>query len=213
MTKTNSIKEPVMDFSKFPTTAYFQALNRSNFMDHGIKSLWDGCPIFSGPAFTVQLAAGDNLMFHAALYQAPRGSVIVADAVDCEFAIAGGNVCAIAKKRGIAGFIIDGVIRDISEIKEMQFPVFARGVVPVPGKKDFISPLNMPIKCGGASVNAGDIIVADEDGVVVLPAKKATACYKQAQDCTEKELNTSLDKWEIKHRKKIATLLEENSEQ
>jgi 4-hydroxy-4-methyl-2-oxoglutarate aldolase len=211
MTKIDSIKEPTMDFSKFPTTAYFQALNRSNFMDYGIKSLWDGCPIFSGPAFTVQLAAGDNLMFHAALYQAPKGSVIVADAVDCEFAIAGGNVCAIAKKRGIAGFIIDGVIRDIGEIKEMQFPVFARGVVPVPGKKDFISPLNMPIKCGGASVNAGDIIVADEDGVVVLPAKKATACYKVAQDCTEKELNTSLDEWEIKHRKKIAKLLESNN--
>jgi regulator of RNase E activity RraA len=201
-----------MNFSKYPTTDYFQALNRSNFMDHGIKSLWDGCTIFSGPAFTVQLAAGDNLMFHAALYQAPKGSVIVADAVDCEFAIAGGNVCAIAKKRGIAGFIIDGVIRDIGEIKEMQFPVFARGVVPVPGKKKFISPLNQTINCGGARVTAGDIIVADEDGVVVLPAEKAAAFYKIAQDCNEKEINTSLDEWEKNHRKKIAALLEEKGE-
>jgi regulator of RNase E activity RraA len=197
-----------MDFSQFPSTAYFQALNRSNFMDYGIKSLWDGCPIFSGPALTVQLAAGDNLMFHAALYQAPKGSVIVADAVDCEFAIAGGNVCAIAKKRGIAGFIIDGVIRDIGEIKEMQFPVFARGVVPVPGKKNFISPLNQRIKCGGANVNAGDIIIADEDGVVVLPVDKAAEYFKVAQDCTEKEMNTSLDDWETNHRKKIAKLLD-----
>ncbi len=199
--------EPTMDFSKFPSTAYFQALTRSNFMDYGIKSLLDDCPILSGPAFTVQLAPGDNLMFHAALYQAPKGSVIVADAVDCEFAIAGGNVCAIAQKRGIAGFVIDGVIRDIGEIKEMQFPVFARGVVPVPGKKNFISPLNQPLNCGGANVNAGDIIVADEDGVVVLPADKAQEFYKKAQECTEKELNTTLDDWEVAHRKKIAKLL------
>jgi len=199
-----------MDFSKYPSTAYFKALNRSNFMDYGIKSLWKDCPILSGPAFTVQLAAGDNLMFHSALYEAPKGSVIVADAVDCEFAIAGGNVCAIAQKRGIAGFIIDGVIRDIGEIKEMKFPVFARGVVPVPGKKDFISPLNVPIQCGGANVNAGDIIVADEDGVVVLPADKAAEYYKIAQKCTEKELNTSLKDWEIAHRKKIAKLLNQN---
>ena len=156
-----------MDFSKLPSTAYFKALNRTNFMDHGIKALWDGCPMLSGPAFTVQLAAGDNLMFHSAIYEAPKGSVIVADAVDCEFAIAGGNVCAVAQKRGIAGFIIDGVIRDLGEIRDARFPVFARGVVPVPGKKkNFISPLNNPIKCGGAHVSGGDYIVADEDGVV-----------------------------------------------
>jgi regulator of RNase E activity RraA len=200
-----------MDFSKFPTTAYFKALNRSNFMDHGIKSLWEDSSVLSGPAFTVQLAAGDNLMFHSALYQAPKGSVIVADAVDSEFAIAGGNVCAIAQKRGIAGFIIDGVIRDIGEIKEMRFPVFARGVVPVPGKKEFISPLNIPIQCGGANVSAGDIIVADEDGVVVLPVDKASDYFKIANECTEKEINTSLHDWEIAHRKKITKLLSSKS--
>lgn len=202
-----------MDYSKFPSTAYFKVLDRSNFMDYGIKSLWEGCPSLSGPAFTVQLAAGDNLMFHSALYQAPKGSVIVADAVDCEFAIAGGNVCAIAQKRGIAGFIIDGAIRDIGEIKEMNFPVFARGVVPVPGKKEFICPLNISIQCGGANVSAGDIIVADEDGVVVLPADKASEYYKIAHECTEKELKTSLGDWEIAHRKKIAKLLTPNKEQ
>jgi len=196
-----------MDFSKLPSTAYFKALNRSNFMDHGIKALWDGCPLLSGPAFTVQLAAGDNLMFHSAIYEAPKGSVIVADAVDCEFAIAGGNVCAVAQKRGIAGFIIDGVIRDLGEIREARFPVFARGVVPVPGKKNFISPLNKPIRCGGAHVSGGDYIVADEDGVVVIPADKAQEYYKIAQATEEKEQNTTLDEWEMAHRKKIANLL------
>jgi regulator of RNase E activity RraA len=201
-----------MNFSKFPTTAYFKALNRSNFMDHGIKSLWEDCPLISGPAFTVQLTPDDNLMFHAALYEAPKGSIIVATGSEYEFAIAGGNVCAIAKKRGISGFIIDGVIRDIGEIKEMQFPVFARGVVPVPGKKEFISPLNQPIKCGGADVEAGDIIIADEDGVVVLPSKKVSACYQSAQDSTIKEDSMSLEEWEQNHRIKIAKLLNPNNE-
>lgn len=196
-----------MDFSKHPTTAYFKALKRSNFMDYGIKSLWADCPIVSGPAFTVQLAPGDNLMFHAALYEAPKGSVIVATGSANEFAIAGGNVCAIAQKRGIAGFVIDGVIRDIGEIKAMKFPVFARGVVPVPGKKQFISPLNQAIKCGGADVKAGDVIVADEDGVVVLPNKQLEECYQSAQESTEKEEALTLEQWELNHRKKIAKLL------
>jgi regulator of RNase E activity RraA len=196
-----------LDFSKFPTTAYFKALNRSNFMDYGIKSLWQGCPILYGPAFTVQLEAGDNLMFHASLYQAPIGSVIVASGSGIDFAIAGGNVCAIAKKRGIKGFVIDGVIRDIAEIREMQFPVFARGVVPVPGKKDFISPLNTSIQCGGAVVCPGDIIVADEDGVVVLPISKAKDYYKIAEESTLKESNMSLEEWESNHKNKIEKLL------
>ena len=196
--------EPTMDFSKFPSTAYFQALTRSNFMDYGIKSLWDDCPILSGPAFTVQLAPGDNLMFHAALYQAPKDSVIVADAVDCEFAIAGGNVCAIAQKRGIAGFVIDGVIRDIGEIKEMQFPVFARGVVPVPGKKNFISPLNQPLNCGGANVNAGDIIVADVEGIVVIPKSRKDEVFLMASKKASDEASLTLAEWEENHRAKIA---------
>ena len=96
----------------------------------------------------------------------------------------------------------------IGEIRESRFPVFARGVVSVPGKKDFISPLNQPIRCGGAHVSGGDIIIADEDGVVVVPADKAAEYYKIAKACEEKEQSTSLDDWEIAHRKKIAKLLE-----
>jgi len=191
-----------------PTTAYAEALNRSNFMDCGIKALWQDMPRFSGPAYTVQLAPGDNLMLHAAIHEAPAGSVIVVDGVDSNFAVAGGNVCAVAKKRGIAGFIIDGVIRDLAEIEEMKFPVFCRGVVPVPGGKKVIAPVTPKIDCGGASVSAGDIVIADEDGVVVLPVDKADDFFEIAKARFEKDANTTLDDWETGHKAKIMGIIE-----
>lgn len=199
-------------FSQLPTTAYAEALNRSNFMDHGIKALWQEIPRIAGPAFTVQLASGDNLMLHAAIHEAPEGSVIVVDAVDNEFAVAGGNVCAVAKKRGIAGFIIDGVIRDIGEITAMQFPVYARGVVPVPGDKNIVTPLNTPINCGGAAVTAGDIIVADEDGVVILPADKADSFFQIAEARVNKDDSMALDDWEADHKMKITNIIKASAE-
>jgi regulator of RNase E activity RraA len=124
------------DFSKLATTDYGNVLSREHFVDFAIRPLWSGMPSIFGEAYTVQLASGDHLMLHSAIYEAPQGSILVIDGVDCKNAVAGGNVCAIAKQRGIKGFIIDGVIRDLGEIEEMKFPVFAKGVFPVPGKKE-----------------------------------------------------------------------------
>jgi regulator of RNase E activity RraA len=190
-------------FSELASTAYAEVLDRSQFMDFGIKALWHKTPRLAGSAFTVQLASGDNLMLHAAIHEAPAGSVIVVDAGDSEFAVAGGNVCAVAKKRGILGFVIDGVIRDFDEIRELEFPVFVRGVVPVPGKKEVVTPLNKPIKCGGATVTAGDIVIADADGVVVLPLDKADRYYEIAKARVKKDESISISAWEIEHREKI----------
>ena len=74
-------------------------------------------------------------MLHAAIYRAAPGSVIVVESGDVDHALAGGNVCAVAQRNGIAGFVVDGVIRDLAEIRAMRFPVFARGVIPIPGSK------------------------------------------------------------------------------
>ncbi|MFA0016619.1 RraA family protein, partial [Vibrio lentus] len=148
------------DFSELATTEYGNILSNDHFVDFNIGPLWQGMPRIFGEAFTVQLTSGDNLMLHAAIYEAPEGSIIVVDGVDSKYAVAGGNVCAVAKSRGIKGFIIDGVIRDLSEISDMKFPVFAKGVHPVPGKKEVYSELGVPITCGGASVSTGDVIVA-----------------------------------------------------
>jgi len=198
-------------FNHIPTTAYAEVLTRSNFMDYGIKALWQGMPRMSGPAFTVQLAApGDNLMLHSAIHEAPAGSVIVVDALASEFSVAGGNVCAVAKKRGVVGFVIDGVIRDIGEVRDMRFPVFARGVVPVPGYLGTTTPINPQIRCGGAAVNHGDIVVADEDGVIVLPAEKADSAFEVASNRVNREAKITLDDWEIDHLKKVKRAMQES---
>lgn len=124
-------------FSELSPCSFADVLPRENIMDIGVRPLWQDMPRIAGPAFPVCCAPGDNLMLHVAIYKAPAGSIIVVDTGgDIDYAVAGGNVCKIAASRGIAGFIIDGVIRDIAEIREIKFPVFARGLMPKPGIKE-----------------------------------------------------------------------------
>jgi 4-hydroxy-4-methyl-2-oxoglutarate aldolase len=195
------------DFAGIPTTTLADLLSREQVMDIGIRPLWTPMLRLAGPAFTVRCPAGDNLMLHAAIYRAAPGSVIVVEAGDVDYAMAGGNVCAVAQRRGIAGFVIDGVIRDVAEVREMGFPVFARGVIPIPGTKAAVAPLNTPISCGGASVNPGDIVVADEEGVVVVPHARQEQTLRDAQARLAKEEAESLDDWERSHRARIDTIL------
>jgi len=198
-------------YSKLSPTAYAEALNRCQFMDFGINELWPQIPRIAGPAFTVQLHPGDNLMLHAAIYEAPTGSVIVVKAGDTDFAVAGGNVCAVAQKRGVIGFVIDGVIRDLAEIRQNKFPVFARGVIPIPGQKNITGPLNIPIKCGGVNISPGDIIVADEEGIAVIPIAKEDQVYKAAKARSKNDAMISLDDWETEHYAKIMSLIKQRS--
>ncbi|MCK5918443.1 MAG: RraA family protein [Cocleimonas sp.] len=194
-------------FAAYATTEYADALPREQFIDYHIKPLWSGIPRIAGPAFTVQLSAGDNLMLHAAIYEAPAGSILVVDAGDDSHAVAGGNVCAIAQKRGIAGMIIDGVIRDLSEIREAKFPVYARGHVAKPGVKENIAPLNQSIICGEVKVNANDIVVADEEGIAIIPYEQQEEAFSLAKKRTELDQATSLEEWEKAHHAKIISLL------
>ena len=200
------------DYQSLASTDYANFLDPSQVMDFAIKSIWPNPPRIIGPAFTVEVNTGDNLMLHAAIHQAPKGSVIVVDAKgDTKCAVAGGNVCTTAQRNGIAAFVIDGVIRDIGEIKEAQFPVFARGVVPIPGKKEFFAPLNQPISCGNVLVHPNDLIVADEDGVVVVPQAKINEVFELAKKRADKEANTSLDDWASAHYQKIKSILDSKS--
>src|SRR5688500_19047774 len=128
-------------FGMLSPTTLADALSREQVMDRRIRPLWPDMPRIAGPAYTVRCAPGDNLMLHAAIYRARPGSILVVEAGDDEYAVAGGNVCAVAMQRGIAGFVIDGVIRDLAEARGMGFPVFARGVTPIPGRKEAVLPL------------------------------------------------------------------------
>lgn len=195
-------------FRDVPTTTLADLLGREQIMDIGIRPLWPA-PRLAGPAFPVCCPPGDNLMLHAAIYRAPAGSVIVVESGDLDYALAGGNVCAVAQRRGVAGFVLDGLVRDLGEVREAGFPVFGRGVIPKPGAKDAVAPLGGPAACGGVAVHAGDVVVADEDGVVVVPAAQAGDLLERALRKLAAERAETLDEWEAAHRAKVEKLLAE----
>ena len=199
-------------FGDVPTTTIGDLLAREQFMDIGIKSLWgagSGTPRLVGPAYPVRCAENDNLMLHAAIYRAAPGSVIVVESGDLNYALAGGNVCAIAHRRGVAGFVLDGLVRDIGEVRELGFPVYGRGVIPKPGGKSRAVPLGQPVICGGVVVHPGDVIVADEDGVAVVPAVRAAEVLADAHARLAKEAAETLDEWEGAHHARVEKLLAE----
>jgi len=198
-----------IEFRAIPTTTLADLLGRGQVMDIGIRPLWGPHGRVAGPAFTVSCPPGDNLMLHAAIHRAEPGSVVVAESGDLDWALAGGNVCAVAQRRGVAAFVLDGLIRDLAEVREARFPVFARGVIPIPGAKSVVRPLGEPVMCGGVRVEAGDIVVADEEGVVAVPAARSDEVLTAARAKLAKEADESLDAWEAAHRARIDKILAE----
>ncbi len=141
-----------------------------------------------GPAFTVKVAPGDNLMVHKAIDIAAPGDVIVVDAggvVTC--AIIGDIMSSLAEKRGLAGFVIYGAIRDAAEIGARRFPVYACGVTHRGPYKNGPGEINAPVALDGMVVHPGDIIVGDADGVVAVPQADAEDILALAQAQLAKE--------------------------
>lgn len=197
----------IAEYQSISPTTLADILGLDQVASSSIRPLWFPIPRVAGPAFTVRCAPGDNLMLHAAIHRAEPGAVIVVQAGDADYAVAGGNVCAVAQRRGIVAFVVDGVIRDLAEVREMAFPVFARGVMPIPGAKRVVAPLNEPVRCGGVTVNSGDVVVADEEGIAVVPAAQLERVLGEAQARVAQEAGRSLDEWEIAHRSTIDNIL------
>ncbi|RHY34438.1 hypothetical protein DYB32_001326 [Aphanomyces invadans] len=142
-------------------------------------------------------------MLHVAMYEAPPGSVVVVQSGDVSFAAIGGNVARVAKERGIAGLVLDGVVRDIAEIRALKFPVFARGIVPFPGTKTCRGTLNEVVVCGDVAVSAGDVVVADEEGIVVVPASHEREFFQAAVARQHKEHTEDFEAWKKSHRARL----------
>lgn len=123
----------------------------------------------AGPALTVEVRPGDNLMIHAAIALARPGDVLVIDGKgDRTSALMGTIMMTACRKRGIAGVVMDGAVRDSLEIEEMGFPVFSVGTNPNGPTKNAAGRIGHPISCGGVAVRPGDLVLADADGVVVV---------------------------------------------
>jgi len=146
---------------------------------------------FAGPALTVEVRPGDNLMIHAAMALAKPGDVLVVDGKgDQTCALMGAIMMNACKKIGLAGVILDAACRDAEEICQLGFPVFSVGTNPNGPTKFVPGRINWPISAGGIAISPGDLIVADSDGVVVIEREKApsllAAAAKKVADETKR---------------------------
>lgn len=149
-------------------------MNRSRTLDKGIKPLYLPIRKFVGTAVTVSVPTGAFYVVKEAMQQTQPGDVLVINAYGNLYgALLGGNVCRGLKARGLAGIVADGAIRDASEIQAEDLPVHTRAVTTAMGPFEGPGEVNVPIACGQVVVNPGDILVADEDGIVVVPPAEA----------------------------------------
>lgn len=167
--------------AKLPTGNLSDAMGKKGSMDCGIKPVFPQARM-GGPAVTVRGVPGDNLAAHLGLDQAPAGSVLVIDVRGFSHAGLFGEIMALAaQKKGLAGVVIDGGCRDRLGITELGFPVFSRAINPGGTVKETLGEVNVPISCGGQTVNPGDILVGDADGVVVIPKDSAESVLEKAE--------------------------------
>jgi RraA family protein len=175
--------------AEFGTPLLSDGLNKFNTMHPEIKPVASGIRA-AGPALTVRLRPGDNLMLHKAIGLAMPGDIIVVDTCGSTTnSILGDLMATAAFTKGIAGIVIDGGIRDIAELREKKYPVFARFVTPAVGDKDGPGEINLPISCGGVPVLPGDYIVADDNGVVVIPPEMTGAIIEGSEKKKAYEIN------------------------
>ena len=159
--------------SKYPSSILADVAGRRGALSGRITPLASTMR-FAGPAVTVEVRPGDNLMIHAALALAKPGDVLVVDGKgDLSSALMGEIMCQQAVALGVAGVVIDGAVRDSEAIRELGFPMYAAGLNPNGPTKSVAGRLNHPISIGGVSVNPGDLVVGDADGVTVIERAKA----------------------------------------
>jgi 4-hydroxy-4-methyl-2-oxoglutarate aldolase len=179
--------EVIKGLGRLNVTLIGDALGRYGCLYSVIKPLSNTMRL-AGQALTVQTYRADNLMLHVAIELANPGDILVVDA--CGFpdtGLWGSLMTQMAKKKRIGGIVVDGGVRDTQAIIESGFPVFARAISPMGGFKASPGSINVPIACAGVSVNPGDIVVGDADGVVIVPKNLARAVLETARKIAEKE--------------------------
>jgi RraA family protein len=163
-------RELMEAFTAFATPDVSDLLNRLYAVDPAITCLTGEHHRLCGPACTVKVFPGDNLMVHKVLDVAKPGDVVVIDAGGSDRnAVLGDLVSTKARHRGIAGFVVDGLVRDLPGIRELDFPVFARGTTPIGPLHRGPGEINYPVCCGGVVVNPGDLVLADAAGTAIIP--------------------------------------------
>ncbi|MCJ1708557.1 methyltransferase [Microbacterium sp. VKM Ac-2923] len=168
-------------------SAVVDSMQRLGSPDAGISPTWAGARLV-GPALTVLTAAGDNQIVHAALDVVQPGEVIVLNGFgDTTRALIGDLIAERALSLGVAGFVVDGCVRDVDAIRELGLPVFARGVTPAGPYKNGPGVIGGAVAIGGVAVLTGDVVVADADGVVFIPRAQLDTIVDLAEQKLESE--------------------------
>jgi len=176
----------ISGFKDIPVATIDDCMCRMAAVDSAIKPISKAKLL--GPAFTVSVPAGDNLLLYYAIEKAkPRDIIAITDGGFSNRALCGEIMVTLAKKRGIGGFLIDGAIRDADALSRETFPVFARNISPNGPIKHGPGEVNCSITIGGKVVNPGDIIVGDSDGVVIIPPEHAAEIQACALQTMQKE--------------------------
>ncbi len=168
------------------TSTVYEGSGLDWWVDPKIRPVWKGARAV-GRAYTIQAKPGDNLALQRGLREAPAGSVLVVEAGGLEFGYWGGILTEIALLRGLAGLVINGTVRDIDEIELRQFPVFSTGVAMRHATKKDPGITAETISFAGRDVSTGDIVVADTDGVVIVPQSSLLEALSNAEVRAEKE--------------------------
>jgi len=179
--------ELIENFKAIPSSIVSDCLNRYYGMDGHVRPIFHGIRL-CGPALTIQSMSGNNMMSHLALTFSEPGDVLVIDGRGyLGNAIWGGIQMAYALKRGVAGLVVDGAIRDVEDMRQAKFPVYCKGVTPAGPHKGWADSINVPIQCGGIPVQPGDLIIGDDDGVAVAPLEFLEDIYEEALSRIKKE--------------------------